>query len=323
MSEHLKLVKPSTEAEKTTRTTTDTWEVSINRLKALKDPPFQRPLKINDKVRECANEIRESGGVIPGVIVIGVLDKQQYLIDGQHRREAFFISECLTGYCDVRVLHFDSMAEMGEEFVRLNSHMVALKPDDVLRGLEKSNPALSKLRRHCPFLGYDQIRRGDKSPVMSMSAALRCWIGSAPDTPKAGGDSALRIAQSFTTDEADRMIEFLELAMAAWGRDAEYHRLWLNLNMTLCMWLYRRLVVTPYSAKTLKITKDTFTELLMALSADPHYLTWLTGRSLRETDRSPCYNRIKRIFAARLEEKTGKKALLPAPPWASNNRNAL
>lgn len=318
----LKLVRPSTEAERTTRTTTDTLEITPKIVSSWKLPPFQRELRINDRVRALANDIREDGGVIPGVITLGVLDGQRYLIDGQHRREAFIISECIVGYCDVRILYFDTLAEMGEEFVQINSRLVTMKPDDILKGLEGTNAAIAKVRRRCPFVGYGQIRRGDKSPILSMSAAIRCWFGSAPDVPKAGGLAAMDLVKTFTTDDAEQLTEFLDIALAAWGKDPEYSRLWLGLNMTLSMWLYRRLVIAPYSAKTPRLTKEQFTKVMMGLSADSTYLEWLIGRQLRETDRSPCYNRIKKIFAERYEGMTGKKALLPQPPWASSVRGS-
>lgn len=313
----LKIVKPSTEAEKTTRTTLDTVEVTPDLVRSWKIPPFQRELKVNAKVLKLAETIKADDGVIPGVMTIGVLDKVRYLLDGQHRREAFILSECLTGYVDVRVAHYDTMAEMGREFVNLNSRLVNMKPDDILRGLEGIHGSLVKVRKRCPFVGYDQIRRGPKTPLLSMSALLRCWFASAPEVPAAGGMTSTDIVERFTDEEADSVITFLDMAIAAWGRDPEYHRLWLNLNLTVCMWLYRRLVITPFSPRTPKLTKESFTKCLMTLSGDAHYLDWIVSRQLRERDRGPCYSRIKGLFAKRLEIETGKKPNLPQPSWAS------
>jgi len=318
MSDFLKIIKPSTEAERSTRTTLDTIEISPHEVKSWKVPPFQRPLRVNDKVRALAVTIKDDSGVIPGILTIGVLDKQRYILDGQHRREAFLISECLVGYVDVRIAHFDSMAEMGEEFVNLNSQLVRMRPDDILRGLEGTHAPVAKVRRRCPFVGYDMVRRGERSPMLSMSALLRCWFASAPEVPSAGGLTSVGILSRFTDEEADNVISFLDMAMHAWGRDVEYQRLWLNLNLTLTMWVYRRLVITPYSVRTQKITKDLFTKLLMSLSADSNYLDWLVGRQLRDRDRSPCYGRIRASFTGRLLAETGKKPSFPAPAWASN-----
>lgn len=314
----LQIVKPSTEAEKSTRTTLDTIEIDPNLVRSWKLPNFQRPLRVNEKVMLLAQQIKRDGGVIPGVLVIGVLNKERYLVDGQHRREAFLLSECLTGYADVRILHFNDMAEMGEEFVNLNSRLVSMRPDDVLRGLEQTFAPLGLLRKRCPYVGYDQIRRGEKSPVLSMSALLRCWASSATEVPWGGVGSALSLARTLSVDDAEAAIEFLNLAHTAWGRDHAYARLWSNLNLALCMWLYRRLVITPYSAKTVKLTKEQFTKCLMSLSADPTYPDWLTGRHHGARDASPAYMRIKSLFSKRLEADTGKKHLLPQPAWTSH-----
>jgi hypothetical protein len=300
-----------------THTTLDTIEVTPNLVQSWKVPPFQRPLRVNDKVMQISSQIREDGGVIPGVIVLGVLNKDRYIVDGQHRREAFLLSECLTGYVDIRVLHFDDMAQMGEEYVNLNSRLVNMRPDDVLRGLEETFPTLGKIKKRCAFVGYDQIRRSEKSPVLSMSALLRCWSASSTEVPRSSCGSALSLARTLSMEEADTCIDFLSIAYAAWGRDQAYARLWGNLNLSLCMWLYRRLVITPYSGKTKKLTKDAFTKCLMSLSADSQYPDWLVGRNNSQRDMSPAYSRIKAAFAKRLEADTGKRPYLPQPAWAS------
>lgn len=314
----LQIVKPKTSAQMSTQTTLDTIEVSPDQIKSWKVPPFQRPLRINDKVIQLSTKIRDDGGVIPGVIVLGVLNKDRYIVDGQHRREAFLLSECLTGYVDIRVLHFDDMAQMGEEYVNLNSRLVNMRPDDVLRGIEDTFPALGKIRKMCAFVGYDQIRRSEKSPVLSMSALLRCWAASSTEVPRpSGGQSALTLARTLSVDEADTCIGLLTIAYAAWGRDMSSSRLWANLNLTICMWLYRRLVITPYSPSTPRMTKELFTKCLMSLAADPQYADWLVGRTSGQRDGSPAYNRIKAAFAKRIEIETGKKPRLPQPAWAS------
>lgn len=311
---HLKIVKPSTEAQKERRTTLDTIFVTPNLVRAWKLPTFQRELKINDKLMSIAKEIATSQ-LIPGTITLGVLNKEFYIIDGQHRREAFLLADIPEGIADVRYCHFESEAEMGDEFVKLNSHIVNMKPDDILRGLEKSYPALAKVRRACPYVGYGQIRRNEKSPVVSMSALLRCWFGSAPEVPANGGMTSTKVVANLTDDEADVLISFLHLAFAAWGKSAEHSRLWANLNLTVCMWLYRRLVITPYSASTKKLGKETFQKCLMSVAADNLYNDYLLGRQLRERDRSPTYSKLKSIFAKRIETETGERPRLPSPNW--------
>jgi hypothetical protein len=299
----------------------ETLGPSKEELLSWKVPPFQRPLRVNDKVRRVADVIKTDGGVIPGIITLGVLrndKKTTWLLDGQHRREGAVLSGLSQFYVDVRICEFDMMAEMGQEFVDLNSHLVTMRPDDVLRGLEASSPALSKIRRECPFVGYDQIRRGPANPMLSMSAALRCWNASAQEVPAPTGGGAARIAGDLTMEEADGLIVFLLLCDRAWARDPEFAVLWKNLNLALTMWLYRRTVVTAHSAKTARLSKDLFVKCMMALSANPDYLDYMVGRNLTERDRSPTYDRLKRIFARRIEQETGKKPMLPAPPWAAH-----
>ncbi len=315
---NLKIVKPSTEAERSTRTTLDTIEVTPDLMRSWKIPPFQRPLRVNDKVLALAQSIAADDGVLPGVFTIGVLDRERYLIDGQHRREAFLLADIPVGYADVRICHFANMAEMGQEYVDLNSRIVVMRPDDIMRGLEDSYPALQRIRKRCPFVGYDQIRRGDKAPVVSMSALLRCWNGSAGDIPKSGGASATTLATTLQTNEADEIIDFLEVAFKAWGRDSAYNRLWGNLNLTLCMWLYRRVVVgtgSTSASRFHRFTRDQFTKCMMSLSASD-YVDWLLGRNSQSRDNSPAYARIKTIFVVRMQTELGRKILMPQPAWS-------
>ena len=87
-------LKLTSSAERTTRTKVDTIEFSVDEAKGWALPPFQRPLQVNAKVLVIAEGIKEDGGVVPGILTFGMLGGKKYLVDGQHRREAFFRSRC-------------------------------------------------------------------------------------------------------------------------------------------------------------------------------------------------------------------------------------
>lgn len=288
-------------------------------------PPFQRPVRINEKVRRVTEQIRETE-TVEGVITLGKLksDAVLYIVDGQHRIEAFRLSAIAEAIADVRICLFDSMAEMAAEFHRLNESLVRMRPDDILRALEASTSSMQMIRKSCEFVGYDYIRRGTSSPIVSMSALLRCWTASNNETPAGSnsGRSAAEIATSLDQQSTQNLIAFLSTAHSAWGRDPEYYRLWGNLNMTLCMWLWHKLVIDRdrYGNKRYVVMSiPEFKKCLMSVSADGNYLAWLPGRNLTDRDRSPCYRYLKTIFAKRLaDEAGGKKVFLPSPAWASN-----
>ena len=109
------------------------------------------------------------------------------------------------------------------------------------------------------------------------------------------------------------------MAYKAFGREVEYQRLWARLNLTLSIWMYKHLVLSQWSPKTPKLSKELFTRCLMSLSADSGYLDYLVGRSLGERDRSPAYGRMKGIFSRRIIQETGKRVMLPSPPWAHDS----
>lgn len=289
-----------------------------------KVPPFQRPVRINAKVQSVIQQIKSSE-TVEGVLTLGKVrsDPALYIVDGQHRLEAFKLSEIDEAIADVRVCMFASMADMADEFVQLNTALVKMRPDDILRGLEDSTPALRTIRKSCEFVGYDHIRRGTSSPIVSMSALIRCWNAASYETPASSnsGLSASALAQNLDQQSVQNLIAFLSTAHAAWGRDPEYFRLWGNLNLTLCMWLWNRLVTDrERSGNKRYVVLDIpkFKRCLMSVSADGEHLSWLQGRNLGDRDRSPCYSRLKSIFARRLSEDAGgNKPSLPSPAWAS------
>lgn len=238
-------VVPIRPAPKSVRSTMQTMIFDLSEIESWRHPPFQRPIKVNNKVRELAEELKGNGGIITGVITLGKIgsDPATWIVDGQHRCESFKISGLKEIIADVRICHFDTMAEMATEFVRLQQQLVRMRPDDILRGMEASIPALRRIREQCPFVGYDFVRRNaTTAAILSMSVMLRCWFGSIPETPAlAHGGSAAMMAENLTDDKD--LIIFLLTAHAAWGRDEEFFRLWGSLNLTLCAWLYRRLVI--------------------------------------------------------------------------------
>ena len=304
-----------TKAPKSVRSTTEAVILTKDAIAAWKDPPFQRPKRINQKVMDLAERMKTDSGILPGILTIGVLDREKWLVDGQHRIEAFKISELPEVYAEIRICHFDTMADMSDEFVEQNSKLAPMRPDDILRGLEASYPGLAMIRKHCEFVGYDMIRRGASAPVVSMSAMLRCWFGSMQETPSSTGTSAAQIVKVLTEDEAQSVIQFLNVAYGAWKRDPEYFRLWGALNLSVTMWLWRRTVLTQYSPKSARLTVQQFGRGLMSLSASSDYLDWLVGRGLSERDRSPCYSRMRKILIDRIADETGSRPIFPSPPW--------
>ena len=294
-------------------------------LKRIKKPPFQRPLRVNDKVKALVEDLKAKDrldGVLPGILTVGRLNGDHYLLDGQHRVEAFVLSGLAEGYADVRIREFSTIGEMGEEYVELNSQLVKLRPDDILRGLESSHAGLALVRRRCPYIGYDNIRRDAKAPLVSASLALRSWYAAQHDVPKSPSVSSIAMVDELTKDEAERMAEFFQLCHEAWGADHEYARLWSALNLTLCAWLYRRCVTGKFNASTMVLTKDVFRKALTGLSSEAAYLDYLVGRQLTDRDRSPCYARLKACVTRRAETETGKRVKLPMPSWANWSREA-
>jgi hypothetical protein len=326
----LKIVRPASTAEKETSTHLDTWVVTPTDVNAWKDPPFQRALRANRKIKELIEYMKKEAEadrfgacIIPGIVTLGVLStepKDLYLLDGCHRRSAFLASGVKRGCVDIRMLFCENMGEMGVEYSNLNQPLVRHKPDDILRGFEWLYPSLKLVRDHCRFIGYDNIRQGPNSPTLAMTQAIKVWKGSAKNTPVRESGNSSHIGQLLESDpdDRDRMIEFYSLCFEAWGGDEPYRPMWHELNLILCAWLYRQQVISVDSpkAKVTKLDKDLFRKCLMSLSANTNYIDWVRGRYNRAQDRGPAYRRIKDTFVSRCREEIGKKVTVAQPGWA-------
>jgi hypothetical protein len=281
-------------------------------------PPFQRPKKINAKVRAVAEALKHNGGVISGVLTLGTIrsGKQVYILDGQHRIAAMEMAGIAECYADVRICDFDNMDEMSAEYVEVNSSLVRMDPDDYLRGSEGRFPALRLIKERSPIVGYGNVRRGTgNGPLLSMSVTLRCWAGST-GAPTSTSVAAMEVARQTSVEEAAYLCQFLHLAAAAWGNDKENFRLWGALNLTMCMWLYRRLVIDRDSlARHVHLTGEQFRRCLMSVSAAHDYVDWLLGRKMAESDRGPCYTRLRSIFTSRLKADGLTPIKMPGGDW--------
>lgn len=312
-------------APKTIRSIMDTMLITPEGIERWKKPPFQREVRLTQKVLEAAQELKENGGVISGIITLGKLGADTYIVDGQHRLEAFKLSGLKEGIADVRICTFDDMGEMGEEFARLNSQLVRFKTDDILRGLEGTNPHLQRIRKQLPFVGYDNLRhKGSAKPkLVAMSTLIRTWFGSEGTTPNHGPPSS-EAARMLDDANTDQIVKVMSICFEAWGQDEENFRLWGSLNLAITFWLWRQLVLREGivarrgGVEPTTLNADEFRACLMALSANAQYVEWLRGRGLRERDRSPAYNRTKAIFAGRLGGMSFGKPRLPIPEWASH-----
>jgi hypothetical protein len=313
------------EAPKAQRSKMDTIFLTHEFITSLVIPDCQRPLKVNSKVRQFAEEIKLNGNVVNGVITLGTLQGRSrplYLLDGRHRCEAIKIANIEDAIADVRIVDYDNIGEMGEDWVKMNSSLVKMTPDNILHAMEKSLPSLSYIKSHCDFIGYVNIRKTPTSAMLSMSSAFRCWQGGISESAAQRG-AVLDIARDMPKDEYEKMAEFLLLVREAWGNHPEYSRLWGPLNLTLCAWLFRRMVLFPPVKKGKasrphdSMTKGQFKNCLMALSARHSYLDWLVGRNMiSDRDRGPALAKIKGTFGERFFADNKKAIRLPKPEWA-------
>jgi hypothetical protein len=306
------------------RSHTETMILSLEEMDQWVLPPHQRHFRMNKKLVQVAEEIKDSGGILKGIITLGRLpnDPVTYLNAGQHRREACRLSGLKQFLTDVRTVEFNTMAEMATDYMAEQDHIAKPMPDDQLRALEFSHKPLQIIRKTCPFVGYGHVRQYVNGPILGMSVVLRCWHGSEYETPttSAGAGNATDIARRYTEEDAELLTQFLNVAYDAWSNDYQNNKLWGALNLTMCMWLWRVLVLDTErrgSRRWVVLDANQFKRCLMSLSADDDYREWLVGRTMSDRDRSPCYKRMRALFIKRLQaEGRHPKLLMPQPAWA-------
>lgn len=287
-------------------------------------PPFQRDFQMNDTVRIVSEEIKQTQ-CCPGIITLGRLVSDLntlYLLDGQHRVQAMWLSGLSEFYVDLCIMTFPGFGDMGITYVKLNSKIRPLRPDDKIKGLVFSHAPVKHVTEECPFVGFGKVRRGGNatSSLLSLSATLRCWAAARLETPSASGKNAIVLAETLTMLEAEHLCRFLNLTKTAWGDEPQNFRLWGALNLTICMWLYVRTVLeTQRGVKRYAVLdKDQFKKCLMSVAASADYNDWLGARNLSERDRSPCYSRLRKLFGDRLREEGLGKVMFPLPSWSSS-----
>lgn len=305
-----------TKPQKTTRTRTDTISFTVEDIDKWKRPLFQREVKHTARFKDCAELIRTNDGVIPGMVTLGIENGTNdiYKVDGNHRTEAAKATGLGLFYADVRYV-YGTMEDFAEEYSRLNEQISATRPDDRLRAAAVINPRINRLIATCKVVGF----KAGKKPKLkiSMSSVLRAWNNASRGTPATRGRAAAAtdIIKAMSDADFQHLTNLLGHCERAWGRDEEYSNLWSQMNLTMVIWLYCRLVIEdPKSVKLKRLTSSLFENCLMELSVDLRYCEWLKGKN-GGNHRNPCYAKVKERFAKRIKSDTGVKPNLPQPSW--------
>lgn len=289
-------------------------------------PAFQRPLSLNEDVKQLARTMQREAAqdpdgmcMIPDTVAFGRLNGKDYLVDGQHRIHGAFaiaaglrrlencdailepgigaLAKC--ALVDAKITTYDSMADMAEAFAQAQKKLVTLKPDDLLRAREETNPHLRALREACPFIGYTKNRDTKETIMLSMSVAVRTWFGSGmTPTPGPQADAAQRMLDE---QEEHNLIAFFQAAEGAGWVSPLFPRLWATLNLGINMWLWRKTVLgtaNKYKGGTssMVLTPDEYSQCMAELRKSAEYQAELATKALRFQDRYPTYDLIKELF---------------------------
>lgn len=288
-----------------------------------KKPPFQRPVAIGRNLGKLAVNLQDDEFLLT-TIYLGVLDGVTYIVDGQHRKEAFIASGLRRLVAPVTTRYYPDgtagLTRMCEDFLKINTHVKNPTANDKLRALEPTNPLIGKIREDCPFVGYSGFRRSDSSPIVSMAQAIRALVISAQEAPGSAGRSAVDHAVEMRSSEVNGLKTFLKLAYESWGRDAENKYLWSPMNLTMCLWFFRRMLRSPSSSGSLgNTTQAQFLDIFFGLMSNRRYRALLQGNKggrLHDSNtRNPVCRELMKTIKAQLKKDGTKSPYIPKPSW--------
>jgi hypothetical protein len=295
--------------------------MTIDEANQLHAPPFQRPMRLKSRQLKVVAEIIRNENILPGVITLGKVenDPLTYLVDGQHRIEAFNRSGIEIVTAKIDMMMFKDMNEMSLQFDRLNTPIAKMSANDRLKSMSFTNPVIHMIMEECSFVGFHHTQLGQNAAkVLQLSVALRSWKSGKSKFVGVGSHDAVIIGETISEEEAKDLIKFLKASHKAFGNDKEYFSLWGNLNLSIVAWLWIRLILERVPRVT-AITEEDFVRCMMSLGSDNAYVPWLKGKNLSVHSRSPCYTRVKDIFAKRLrEEGYDKRILFPGAEWVTS-----
>ena len=149
-------------------------------------PDFQRPVAENKNLGELAVQIQDQGWLLTA-IYLGIWMGKTYLVDGQHRMQAFIASGLEQMSVPVITKYYldgaKGLAAMCEDFLRINSHIKNPTANDMLKALEGKNSHIKEIRTNCPFVGYTHLRRTESAPILGMAQAIRALVVSRQEIP--------------------------------------------------------------------------------------------------------------------------------------------
>ena len=287
-------------------------------------PAFQREVSCTHAFYELVEQINERG-FIASALTLGVWGGAFYKVDGNHRIMAFLASDRKEILAPVIIRQYADggvgFIRMCEDFIEISKHIKTPTADNLLKALEGVERHVKLIRKSCPFIGYAHLWKNSSAPVVNMSRVIRSLIISKQEMPGSGftGGSAVELAKALTPEETHCLISFMRAAFKAWGRDKEFRPMWNALNLTICLWFFRRMSKGElFCGRGTPISVAHFSQCLLALSLNPRYLTLISqkGRRIHAPEtRNPICRELMKTFEQKLDAEGLTDVPLPKPNW--------
>ena len=278
-------------------------------------PNWGREPKSNDIVVSVAADLQVNPH-LKSTLILGIYDNAIWKIDGNHRLLGFLTSglPSMTAYC---MFHKCTSHEDMYRIYRIyQRHIRTPTKDDNLKGFEVTHPPLKTISSKCKFVTYGSLKDYETSRI-KMTSVVQAWFDSLSYLPKHVRSNIEEQAKKIDESAARKINEFLMVCKE--GLTLQISVLWKQINITLLLWLYRRVVWEMVDEEHEGsdypvLTKDEFVCGLQGLQASSYYQA-LFQREL-EKDRLETYNSLISHFRNNLRSCGIKRRMtLPKPNW--------
>ena len=294
-------------------------------------PDWQRHVRTNPKGRQLCEDIKEIP-ILESMIIVGVIQRRGkyvlYLLDGHHRKEHFLKSGAPYIIIDVKFAYVETMGEMADLYLKCQDQIVKSSPNDNLKGLAVNSKTLNHIIKHCTCVTLDAARSGASNASVTMSTVIQVWYDSNLDPPKRNTlgsppKSITDLAKKLTMRDAETIVAFIKICEEVFGFNNESSALWKHINLVLCLWLYRVMVLkTEWEGcegyKVTYLDDKRFGIGLSALRHSRFYSSMTNKRLGSAVDRKEAYLNMTRWFLSGFPNNNGRtRVRLPKPTWAS------
>jgi hypothetical protein len=273
-------------------------------------PEYNRETTDTKKVNELVEALLREPVLRYDHFIISCRECVLRKVDCNHRVRAFEKSGLPAIRVNIHYIRFDSEEEEVEAYRQKQYQLKRSTPNDRLKVVARTHQPLQRIAELCNFVTFDKACAGQAGKLVTMSTVVQVYEWSKTNPPRSRSVSSIEdLAKTLTAEDAAQIVEFLLLCREYF--EVKNPSLWKVSNLTLCLWLYRRLIWREEVEDTRwsRMTSQEFGSGLGALS-NTTYAGRITNKTLsHDTDRNAIWRHLIGGFRQGLGTTHGRTKL--------------